>query len=184
MLIAVLFAALAISSTAKVYADPIDNAMLLDPYDPVPQIQFHHGCDWGCRGCIDSCGWRHCWNGCYASYHHCWRGCWRGRPWRCEFGCGPSLGEIFEQRIQRYDYQADRNDALVHQYEDMAHHYEEQACWYDWHVRGRVCDHHDGPVVIDHHDGFDADHHDGGPIVVVHHDGPDGPPPDFHDGPH
>ena len=194
----VLVAALVLTSGVKVYAEPIDNSVLLDPFDPVPQIQFHHGgCDWGCRGCVDECGYRHCWHecgyhhcwhGCYA-YRDCWHGCWHGRPWHCEFGCGPSLGSIFEERVQRYDSQADRYDA-------MAHHWAEQSCWYDWHVRGRVCDphmfdHHDGPTPIFVHDGppdgprhdwHDGDHHDGPP--PGYHDEHDGPPPDgdHHDG--
>lgn len=155
----VLVCAFCAASSLRVYAEPIDQAQVLDPFDPVPQIQFHHGCDWGCRGCIDSCGYRH---------HCCWH---RHYAWRCEFGCGPSLGQIFEERVARYDYQADRNDALVHQYEVIAKEYADQACWYDWHVRGRVCD----PHQFDHHD------HDGPPpgAVIVH----DGPPPGAHDGP-
>lgn len=163
-----LFAALFLTSGLAAYAQPIDNAQLLDPFDPVPQIQFHHGdCDWGCRGCVDSCGYHRCWDGC--GYRHC---CWhRHIAWRCEFGCGPSLGQIFEERVARYDYQADRNDRQTQQYEAMAHEYADQACWYDWHVRGRVCD----PHQFDHHDG--PPHED---IVVHVTDGPhdhDGPPP-------
>jgi hypothetical protein len=156
--VAVLFSGLILASGMKAVADPIDQAVVLDPFDPVPQIQFHHGdCDWGCRGCIDSCGYR-CWHEC--GYHHC---CWhRHIVWRCDFGCGPSLGEIFEERVARYDYQADRNDAQSHQYEVMAHQYEDQACWYDWHVRGRICD----PHLLDHHDGPPP-----GAVIV------NGPPP-------
>jgi hypothetical protein len=169
------FSALALSSGLKASAEPVDNAVLLDPFDPVPQIQFHHGdCDWGCRGCVDSCGYHRCGHEC----GHCWHGCWH-RRWHCEFGCGASLGQIFEERVARYDYQADRNDEQSHQYEVMAHQYEDQACWYDWHVRGRVCDqhlldHHDGPPPDgpDHHDGHDGDHHDGPPPGVIVHDGP------------
>src|SRR5580698_6945446 len=75
MFAAVLFAALVLASGIKAYAEPIDNAVLLDPFDPVPQIQFHHGdCDWGCRGCVDTCGYRHCWHEC--GYRHCWHGCY------------------------------------------------------------------------------------------------------------
>jgi hypothetical protein len=167
LFIVVLLSAMALASGVKVHAEPIDNAQVLDPFDPVPQIQFHHGCDWGCRGCVDSCGYRHCGDRC--GYHHC---CWHRRiAWRCEFGCGPSLGQIFEERVARYDYQADRNDRMVQQYEVMAHEYADQACWYDWHVRGRVCD----PHQFDHHD-HDGPPHDGPPD---HHDGP----PDHHDGP-
>jgi hypothetical protein len=162
-----MFCALFATAGFQAYAEPIDQAQVLDPFDPVPQIQFHHGdCDWGCRGCIDSCGYRHCWDGC--GYHRC---CWhRHIVWRCEFGCGPSLGQIFEERVARYDYQADRNDALVHQYEVMAREYADQACWYDWHVRGRVCD----PHQFDHHDGPP-------PGAAIVHDGP--PPGGPHDGP-
>ena len=166
LLAVIIFSALLVTCGMEAYAEPIDNAQLLDPFDPVPQIQFHHGCDWGCRGCVDSCGHHRCWDGC--GYRHC---CWhRHVVWRCEFGCGPSLGQIFEERVARYDYQADRNDRLVQQYEIMAREYADQACWYDWHVRDRVCDphlleHRDGPPHDgpDHHDGHDGDHHDGPP---------------------
>ena len=40
--------------------EPIDSTVLLDPFDPVPEIQFHHLGD-----CYAGCG--------YA--HHCYRGC-------------------------------------------------------------------------------------------------------------
>ena len=56
-------------------------AVLLDPYDPVPEIQFRHfggygygGCDVGCGGYdYDACG-----GGCYRHRHHT----------RCGDGCG------------------------------------------------------------------------------------------------
>jgi hypothetical protein len=55
-------------------------AVLLDPYDPVPEIQFRHyggygygGCDIGCGGYdYDSCG------SCYRHRHH---------YYRCDDGC-------------------------------------------------------------------------------------------------
>jgi hypothetical protein len=63
----------------------IDDAVILDPYDPTPGIGF---------GCDDGCGYRHCYSGCYR---HCYNGCRRGgcydgcRRYRgCEDGCRSS----------------------------------------------------------------------------------------------
>lgn len=60
-------------------------AVLLDPYDPVPEIQFRHyggydydGCGYGCGGYYDGCG------SCYRPVR-CHRGCYRHV--RCEDGC-------------------------------------------------------------------------------------------------
>ncbi|HEY0107375.1 MAG TPA: hypothetical protein VGB91_14945, partial [Rhizomicrobium sp.] len=54
-------------------------AVLLDPFDPVPEIQFHHfggyGCSYGCgigyRGCDEGCGgYGGCHEGCRRHYRH------------------------------------------------------------------------------------------------------------------
>jgi hypothetical protein len=61
-------------------------AVLLDPFDPVPEIQFQHfggyGCSYGCGG-YDRCG-----GGCgYHRHHGCDDGCGYHRA-RCDDGCG------------------------------------------------------------------------------------------------
>ena len=58
-------------------------AVLLDPFDPVPEIQFQHfggyGCSYGCGGHYDGCG-----DGCgYHRHHGCGDGCGYHRA-RCD----------------------------------------------------------------------------------------------------
>jgi hypothetical protein len=64
----------------------VDNAILLDPFDPVPAIQFRHygGYAWG----IYDCGYRPCGHRRHHhSYrHHCYRDCYGYG--RCERHCG------------------------------------------------------------------------------------------------
>jgi hypothetical protein len=72
-------------------------AVLLDPFDPVPAIQFHHyggyGCNEGCGGCDYGC-YRHnrCGDGCYR-HTECGDGCYRRdcdgcyRHTDCRDGC-------------------------------------------------------------------------------------------------
>ncbi|MEI9992767.1 MAG: hypothetical protein WDM86_22380 [Rhizomicrobium sp.] len=73
-------------------------AVLLDPFDPVPEIQFHHfggyGCDYGCgggyRGCGEVCG-RSCYDGCRRHYYRhtgCGDGCRRYVRDDCDRDCG------------------------------------------------------------------------------------------------
>ncbi len=80
-------------------------AVLLDPFDPVPEIQFHHfggygcgygcgqACDYGCeggyRGCGDVCGGG-CSDGCRHHYrrHDCDDGCRRNVRDDCDRDCG------------------------------------------------------------------------------------------------
>ena len=66
-------------------------AVLLDPYDPVPEIQFHH---FGGYGCIEGCGYSDCGGYCgrTASYDGCDDGCRprHRRHWRCDDDCGRS----------------------------------------------------------------------------------------------
>lgn len=75
------------------------NSVLLDPFDPVPQIEFEHRCGWGChRHCDDyRCGegWR-CRHDCRWNGWHCDEDCYGHRPcdhdcgigwWRCEGDC-------------------------------------------------------------------------------------------------
>jgi hypothetical protein len=64
-------------------------AVLLDPFDPVPEIQFRHfggyGCAYGCGGCYDSCG-----GGCYDRCGGCHDGCYR--RYRRHADCGDECG--------------------------------------------------------------------------------------------
>ncbi|HJW39899.1 MAG TPA: hypothetical protein VJ476_01575 [Rhizomicrobium sp.] len=68
-------------------------AVLLDPFDPVPEIQFRHfggyGCAYGCGGCYDSCGGG-CHEGCYRHYRRhadCDDACGRHVRDDCDRGC-------------------------------------------------------------------------------------------------
>jgi hypothetical protein len=133
----------------------IDNSVRLDPFDPVPQIGFDHGC-------YDECG------------HRCEHSCYRHRRYRgCEDDCHRARWEE-HVAIDRYEHQADTYDMLLQIYSD-------QLRWWQWRYRDgghgifRREDWHeagaDGWHDGDHHDGHDGDHHDGD-----HHDG------DRHDG--
>ena len=62
----------------------IDNAVMLDPYDPVPPIQFHH---W--YGGED--GWHHHHDRHWVSYR-CQGDCRDGCEDRCEHGCDRDCG--------------------------------------------------------------------------------------------
>jgi hypothetical protein len=65
-------------------------AVLLDPFDPVPEIQFRHyggyGCSYGCGGCDYECGGYRdrCDRGCYR-HSRCGDGCSRHSD--CDNGC-------------------------------------------------------------------------------------------------
>ncbi len=61
----------------------IDDAVILDPYDPVPGIGFDH--------CGDGCG-HHCYSRC-GRVRHCWDDCHRGCGDNCHRGCGDRCGE-------------------------------------------------------------------------------------------
>lgn len=72
----------------------VDNAIMLDPFDPVPEIQFRHygGYSWGygCDGCsthcyYDSCGRRHCYQNCNRVYRDCYG---YSRCGGCRDNCG------------------------------------------------------------------------------------------------
>jgi hypothetical protein len=74
----------------------IDNSVQLDPFNPVPEIQFTRDgyCDRDCGGCRERCGERRC---CEHREHRCvndcdrgWRDCdhdCRYNAWRCDRGC-------------------------------------------------------------------------------------------------
>ncbi len=132
-----------------------DNTILLEPYDPVPQIQFRHRdggdcdhdcwadrhCGYDCRvsfgygqGCADDCGHRHRDRGCDD-----WRDrdhfAWHRAP------CGDELVEGYLARARRSDDQSDQwNHAMDHWNADM-----------DWYDHAVVGDH-------DHDRDHDHDH--------------------------
>lgn len=84
ILLGALFAALLGAAPASAGV-AIDDAVMLDPYDPVPPIQFRHwyagyDCDYGCG--------HHCWHSCYRHYDGCHDGCYRdGWRHRCYDDC-------------------------------------------------------------------------------------------------
>ncbi len=80
-------------------------AVLLDPFDPVPEIQFEHfggyGCAYGCGGyqrCDEGCGYRRCHDRC-VRHTRCDEDC-RGRD-RCDGDC---------HRADRCDSDCDHHD--------------------------------------------------------------------------
>jgi hypothetical protein len=118
-----IFLLLGLVAPARVNAGTaINDSVLLDPFSPVPEIQFSPG--YG--GCGDGCyhGYRHCWHDCgYAGgcdhdcryggwgcerdcrdgwrpalWHDCDRDCHFGE-WNCERGCRLSYGPPY-----RYGY--------------------------------------------------------------------------------
>jgi hypothetical protein len=161
------------AGNAKVYAGTAgDNAVLLDPFDPVPQIGFHHG-EYG--GCYDPCGIRQCHRDCgyhRGCYHDCYRhaGCEHDCRRPCDRDCGP-YGEYYAA-IDRYNRQADMWGVLASIYMDEVKRYD---------ARYGGGEHHDGlRDGDDHHGGSHGDHHDGDD----HHDGNDGDHHDDHGGDH
>jgi hypothetical protein len=77
-----------LSATPAVAETTIDQAVVLDPYDPTPGIAFDH-CSDGChRHCRSSCGRRyrrHCGDDCYTERrHHCGRDCYAENRPRCD----------------------------------------------------------------------------------------------------
>jgi hypothetical protein len=85
-------------STDEYAGVPVINSVLLDPFDPVPTIQFRHGYDWDghcydsdCgpyRRCHDDCRWHgwYCPHDCY-DIHHLRPGALNLGWWRCADEC-------------------------------------------------------------------------------------------------
>ena len=186
----VLLAMACMAGNAKTYAQTaIDDSVKLDPFDPVPQIGFHHG------ECDDPCGYHHCYRGC-GYRRGCYRGCYRDER-GCERDCRDARW-YEREALERYEHQADTYDMLLQIYADQMHWYDwryrdggrgawhdgewRDGAWHeghpdgDWHDSHWAGDRHDG----DHHDGPDGDHHDG----ADHHDGHDGDHHDDHAGDH
>ncbi|MBV9991425.1 MAG: hypothetical protein JOZ72_09040 [Alphaproteobacteria bacterium] len=148
----------------------VDDSVLLDPFDPVPEIQFRH---FGGDGCWDGCGYGYdhdgCRDGC-SRHHRCGRDC--EARWHCDRDCR----EARERREERYahDHHTFRRDHRTFRHDDErfredADFYEHQADEYERRYGG-----HDGH---DDRDGRDRDHHW---QWKDRHDadwGRDGPPP-------
>jgi hypothetical protein len=167
-------------ATTQARADDlaINNSVLLNPFDPVPEIRFSR------YGCDDECGDHRCYRGC-GEVRRCWHEC---ESWRCEHGCrerppcwrdcrdrsGPSaalLNRAWWETMHHYDHQS-------HEWHDMTDEWQKVMEKYNWrfmhdhweYVKDDASDHHgdghdhDG----DHHDG---DHHDGDHQDGDHHDG-------------
>jgi hypothetical protein len=166
----VLLAMACMAGNAKTYAQTaIEDSVKLDPFDPVPQIGFHHG------ECDDPCG-----------YHHCYHGCGYRRG--CERDCRDARWSEREA-LSRYEHQADTYEMLLAIYGDQLRWYDWRyrdgghGAWHDgewrdgeWHEGHPDGDWHDNHWDGDHHDGPDGDHHD-----ADHHDG-DGHDDGHHDG--
>jgi hypothetical protein len=85
------------------------NAVLLDPFDPVPQIHFSD-CDRGCGGCDDGCGY-HCYDGCgHRRIFHRPHVVVDERSW-CE-------------RMTEYDYNTHRWNGAMERYDDQTNQYD------------------------------------------------------------
>ena len=172
-----LFALSASLNTARADDFAVDNSMLLDPYDPVPQIHFSdYGCGDGCgyHRCWHDCGYRRCDYDCYGR-DRCRHDC---RPeYRCERECGPTTEELnraWLERMHRYDDQSEDWHDDMHEWREAMGSYEDEwradhdghwHYWHDhhWHVDGDGGHWHDGGPHDDHHDDgyYDDGHHDG-----------------------
>jgi hypothetical protein len=156
ILVAAAGAIFCFAGNAPAYAGvPGDDAVLLDPFDPVPQIGFRHG------ECDDPCGYHHrCWHECGYRHRRCERDC-----------CGRDCDFYAERRAEwaRYWQQANTYDMIMAIYMD-------QLRWYQWRYRDGghgEFRHQDFDIP---HDGHDGDWHDGDHHDADHHDG------DHHDG--
>ena len=167
-----------------------DDTVLLDPFDPVPQIGFHHG------DCDDPCGYHRCHEGCYRHRSRCndccgrecdeeyWAYLWSLRRYEHETDTYNMLLDIYVNELKAYDRRY-LNDFDEHAFEEWRRQFHDRVPHYgtadhrdgdgDWHDGDHHDgDHHDG----DHGDGHDGDHHDGDSHDGDHHDG------DGHDGDH
>ncbi len=134
-----------------------DDSVVLEPYDPTPQIQFRH---WDGGYCDHDC-WldRHCGYDCREGYGYGYGGgwhrdhnCddWRNRDHvRWENGCSGDLLRGYLDRARRSDDQSDEwNHSMDHWHSAMD--------WYDHDVIGR---HDDDRDHYDHdHDDHDHEH--------------------------
>ena len=135
-----LVCALAVLSPPAVRAQvAVDDTVLLDPFDPVPEIQFRH---FGDNGCYESCGYRRDCDGC--GYRHCWRdGCGRlhcrsncySRHDRCHQSCWHEIGceRCWDDRAWRFDRDAARMERDHRRFNDDIRTYEDEMDHYQRH---------------------------------------------------
>ena len=203
-----LLAGFALGSMAHADEFGANNAVLLDPFDPVPQIRFND-CNDGCgyHHCYENCGYRHCWHGCdrYGYRDRRDRDCDRYRDGDCR-SHADELTRAWNERLHRYDNQADDWHDDMHEWHEAMGAYEDQwlvdhnGHWHYWHDHHWHDDCDGGHCHDEHHDSFadyqwqqDGGHwhywhdngwHDDGDSNFwhdghgVHHDG------DHHDGDH
>jgi hypothetical protein len=170
----------------------VQDSVLLDPFDPVPEIQFRHfggydcwddcgyrDCD-GCGRCNDRCGRSRCYSGCARP--HCWRDC-TGRV-HCDRGCRP--GARYDgayDRERRFDHDATRvehDHDRFREDEDRFHHdaHEYERDDQDWHARYGIDGHWDQDPGwnqdprLDRDGHWNHDDHDGAgpPGPAIRHD--------------
>ncbi|HUJ02401.1 MAG TPA: hypothetical protein VLW75_02100, partial [Rhizomicrobium sp.] len=136
IILGALFAAL-LGSAPATAGVAIDNAATLDPYDPVPPIQFRHwyagcvdqcGCEESCyhrAGCDEGCYRRvECRDGCYrercdGDCGRCQDGCERARcdgcdRERCDGDCGRCDGGCYREHCDGCDRDCDRDGCSQH----------------------------------------------------------------------
>jgi hypothetical protein len=134
----------------------IDNSVQLDPFNPVPEIQFSRDCYDACGGCGDRCGsrcedncgrhcyrdcdrwhvgWRDCDRDCRYGSWYCERGCrnnWYGTGWRdCDRDCREGSWHCARGCAVSYRHLLRDYDERVDRHDDQADRYDEQADRYD-----------------------------------------------------
>jgi hypothetical protein len=151
-------------------------AVLLDPFDPVPEIQFRHyggygygyGCDYGCGGeeCYDGCYRRRHWNA--RCYDDCGRTSRCGdrcdRHWRCDNDCGGRrYATELEPCVAGNCYDSERYERRWRNGDRVGRE------WFDHGRREKIIPTDAHPGEWDGHDDYDWRDHDS--------DGPPIPPP-------
>ena len=153
------------------------DSALLDPFEPVPEIQFRH---FGGYDCWDNCG--RCNDGCRS---RCYRGCGRTRCWRdgcgrlhCTRGCRNTTAYDRGARFDRDAARAERDHYRYREDERRFHHdaHEYERDDRDWHARYGFDRHdHDGrdDGHWDHHGDWEHDSNwdgDGRPGAAIRHE--------------
>jgi hypothetical protein len=186
---AVVCALMLLSAPAARAQVAAQDSVLLDPFDPVPEIQFRHfggadcwddcgyrDCD-GCGRCNDGCGRSHCYDrcgrcsrGCYAR-PRCRRDC-DGRV-HCERGCRNEgrYDHHDYDRERRFDHDATRVEHDDHRFREDEDRFHNDAGEYErddheWHKRYGIDGHWDQGPGDQHWDRDGHDRHEG--------DGPSG----------
>ena len=143
----------------------VDDTILLDPFDPVPEIQFRH---FGDNGCYEGCGYHRYCGGCERT--RCWRdGCGR---LHCRSNCRHEIGcreHCRDERARRFDHDAARVERDHRHFQHDEQRFREDTGVYEEEM-GRYHDRyghdHDG-------DHWQHDWHDAGDADFVEDGGPD-----------